>query len=225
MTFSPHIFFVAILLIVLSVNVLNQSIYGQDAEDNISDDSSNNNDLLVSMKPLENSIGKGDEVNFVITVTDSDSQPIINAKIYGNLIYPDGTHKHTFQGKTDENGKFVFPLSIDKKISLGELKTQIKVTKQDYKPLSLNGVFSVVTAPDSNTNDLSDESDNDDDENIQYSVTGSLEDRGTYNFVIAGDYGCDITTRETVNAMKKKNPDLVLALGDLSDVKDPDCFF
>ena len=25
--------------------------------------------------------------------------------------------------------------------------------------------------------------------------------------------------------MKKKNPDLVLALGDLSEVKDPDCFF
>jgi len=225
MTFSRHIFFVAILLIVLSVNVLNQSIYGQDSEDNISDDSSNNNDLLVSMKPLENSVGKGDEVNFVTTVTDSDSQPIINAKIYGNLIYPDGTHKHTFQGKTDENGKFVFPLSIDKKISLGELKTQIKATKQDYKPLSLNGIFSVVTAPDSNTNDLSDESDNDDDENIQYSVSGSLEDRGTYNFAIAGDYGCDITTRETVNAMKKKNPDLVLALGDLSEVRDPDCFF
>ena len=33
------------------------------------------------------------------------------------------------------------------------------------------------------------------------------------------------TTRETVNAMNKKNPDLVLALGDLSEEKDPDCFF
>ena len=43
--------------------------------------------------------------------------------------------------------------------------------------------------------------------------------------LVAGDYGCDSTTRETVNAMKKKNPDLVLALGDLSEVKDPDCFF
>ena len=44
-------------------------------------------------------------------------------------IYPDGTHKHTFEGKTDENGKLVFPLTIDKKISLGELKSEIKVTK------------------------------------------------------------------------------------------------
>ena len=72
---------------------------------------------------------------------------------------------------------------------------------------------------------MSDKSDNDDDDNIQYSISGSLEDRGTYNFAFAGDYGCDSTTRETVNAMKKKNPDLVLALGDLSEVRDPGCFF
>ena len=180
---SRHIFLLAILLIVLPANVLTQSIYGQESNDSVSDESSsNNNYLLVSMKPLENIVGKGDDVNFVITVTDSDSQPITDAKIYGNMIYPDGTHKHTFQGKTDENGKFIFPLSIDKKISLGELRTQIKVTKQDYKPLSLSGVFNVATAPDSNTNDLSDESDNDDDENIQYSVSGSLEDRRYIQF-------------------------------------------
>ena len=49
------------------------------------------------MKPLENSVGKGDEVNFVIAVIDSDSQPITDVKIYGSMIYPDGTHKHTFQ--------------------------------------------------------------------------------------------------------------------------------
>ena len=115
---------------------------------------------------------------------------------------------------------------IDKRISLGELKTEIKVSKPDYKPLSLSGVFSVVTASDSNTND-----------SIMTRLTmmttkisniasaGSLEDRGAYNFAFAGDYGCDSTTKETVNAMMKKNPDLVLALGDLSEVKDPDCFF
>ena len=81
------------------------------------------------MKPLENTVATGDHVNFIITVTDSDSKPVADVKIYGNMIYPDETHKHTFEGKTDENGKLVFPLTIDKKISLGELKTQIKVTK------------------------------------------------------------------------------------------------
>ena len=140
----------AILLIILSTNLLNQPIYSQESEDHEYDRSSNNNnnDLLVSMKPLENSVGKGDQVNFVITVTDSDSQPISDVKIHGNMIYPDGTHKHTFEGKTDENGKLVFPLSIDNKISLGELKTQIKVTKPDYKPLSLSGAFSIVKTSD-----------------------------------------------------------------------------
>ena len=69
------------------------------------------NDLLVSMKPLENTAGKEDEVNFVITVTDSNSQPVADAKIYGSIVYPDGTHKHTFEGTTDENGKLVFPLN------------------------------------------------------------------------------------------------------------------
>ena len=184
----------------------------------------NNNDLLVSMKPLENSVGKGDQVNFVITVTDSDSQPISDVKIHGNMIYPDGTHKHTFEGKTDENGKLVFPLTIDNKISLGELKTQIKVTKPDYKPLSLSSAFSIVKTSDSSSNDESDD-DNDDNDDVQYSIRGTLENRGAYSFAFAGDYGCDSTTRETVNAMKKKNPDLVLAVGDLSETRDPDCFF
>ena len=69
------------------------------------------------------------------------------------MIYPDGTHEHTFEGKTDENGKFVFPLTIDNKISLGELKTQVKVTMHGYEPRSLNSTFSVVGASDSSPND------------------------------------------------------------------------
>ncbi len=184
----------------------------------------NNNDLLVSMKPLENNVGKGDQVNFVITVTDSNSQPISDVKIHGNMIYPDGIHKHTFEGKTDENGKLVLPLTIDNKISLGELKTQIKVTKTDYKPLSLSSAFSIVKTSDSSSNDESVD-DNNDNNDIQYSIRGTLENKGAYSFAFAGDYSCDITTRETVNAMKKKDPDLVLAVGDLSETRDPDCFF
>ena len=171
------------------------------------------------MEPQENTVATGDHVNFIITVTDSDSKPVADVKIYGKMIYPDGTHEHTFEGKTDENGKFVFPLTIDNKISLGELKTQIKVTKHDYKPQSLSSAFSIVKASDSNSNDESDE-------DAQYSIRDTH--KGTsdaYSFAFAGDYGCDSTTRETVNAMKKKNPDLVLAVGDLSETRDPDCFF
>ena len=64
----------------MSINVPNQPIYSQESEDKKYDHSSNKNDLLVSMKPLENSVGKGDDVNFVITVTDSDSQPVADVK-------------------------------------------------------------------------------------------------------------------------------------------------
>jgi predicted phosphodiesterase len=206
------------LLVILSLNVLNQSTHGQESDDSISDDSIKK-DLLVSMKPLKLSVGDGDEEKFVVTVTDSDSQLISDVKIYGSIIYPDGTHKHTFQGITDENGHYVFPLTIDNKISLGELETQVKVTKPDYKPGSLSSAFSVVKASDSSPGD-------DLESGVQYYIQENPEgSRNEYKFLVASDYGCDSVTKGTVKAMKNKHPDLVLALGDLSEVKDPDCFF
>ena len=63
------------------------------------------------------------------------------------------------------------------------------------------------------------------DNNVQDNVQSPKSTKDAYSFVVAGDYGCDSTTRHTVNAMTKKNPDLVLALGDLSEEKDPECFF
>lgn len=46
-----------------------------------------------------------------------------------------------------------------------------------------------------------------------------------FDIVAAGDYGCNPVTEKTVNKMKEKNPDLFLSLGDLSEDKDPTCFF
>jgi len=217
----------AVFLIIFSTNITSQLVHGQERVGE-NDHLSNKNDLSVSMKPLGNSVGKGGDIKFVIFVTDSNSQPVADANIYGSMIYPDGTHKHTFEGISDENGKLVFPLTLDNRINLGELKTQIKATKPDYKPLSLSGTFSVVMASDSGSNDESDDSNNNNNNNnddIQYNIRGNVEDSGAYSFAFAGDYGCDSTTRETVNAMKKKNPNLVLAVGDLSETRNPDCFF
>ena len=66
-------------------------------------------------------------------------------------------------------------------------------------------------------------------------ITGSNLDQGHdyklssktngFDIVAAGDYGCNTVTEETVNKMKERNPDLFLALGDLSEDKDPACFF
>ena len=78
MTFSRRYlsFIIIVLLIILSTNVLNQSSYSQESKEQASDIPSNNNDLSVSMEPQENTVATGDHVNFIITVTDSDSKPV-----------------------------------------------------------------------------------------------------------------------------------------------------
>ena len=53
--------------------------------------------------------------------------------------------------------------------------------------------------------------------NFDYSFKdeGDIE-RKNFNFVAAGDYGCSKNTRNTINNMLDKKPELVLPLGDLS---------
>jgi calcineurin-like phosphoesterase family protein len=46
-----------------------------------------------------------------------------------------------------------------------------------------------------------------------------------FNFVAAGDWGCDAKAHDTVNNMQNKSPAIVLALGDLSYQKNADCWF
>jgi hypothetical protein len=46
-----------------------------------------------------------------------------------------------------------------------------------------------------------------------------------FNFVAAGDWGCDAKAHDTVNNMQNKSPELVLALGDLSYQKSAECWF
>ena len=45
-----------------------------------------------------------------------------------------------------------------------------------------------------------------------------------FNFVAAGDFGCGAETNSTVASMVKKNPEIVLALGDLSYERSPNCW-
>jgi predicted phosphodiesterase len=46
-----------------------------------------------------------------------------------------------------------------------------------------------------------------------------------FNFVAAGDYGCDKKAHQTATNMQNKSPELVLVLGDLSYQKSADCWF
>ena len=143
------------LVITLSSNSLIQSTFGQEPSDFHDQASSlplNNNDLIVSMESEDIAVGAGDHVNFSITVTDSNSKPINEVDIDGKIIYPDGSHEKKFAGKTDENGKFVFPFNIDNNVSVGELKTQVKVTMPGFAPRLFSGAFIVVGASDSSPN-------------------------------------------------------------------------
>jgi predicted phosphohydrolase len=53
----------------------------------------------------------------------------------------------------------------------------------------------------------------------------SNSNHNTFNFVAAGDWGCDKKAHETVTNMQNKSPEIVLTLGDLSYQKGAGCWF
>jgi Calcineurin-like phosphoesterase len=170
-----------------------------------------NNALLVSISAQKNAVARGDTQNTTITVTDSASRAVANAEIDGKLIYPGDKFQKEFKGRTDFDGKFVYSWTIGKKGDTGPLITEVKVSRQGYTSSSGTGSFDIMdsSGPSKIKN-----------------FSGNLSNEKTeFDFVVAGDYGCDSKTRKTINNMEKENSDLVFALGDLSEVKDPKCFF
>jgi hypothetical protein len=45
------------------------------------------------------------------------------------------------------------------------------------------------------------------------------------NFAVAGDFGCEREAKKTIDVIKSKDPELVIALGDLAYKKNPQCWF
>jgi Calcineurin-like phosphoesterase len=178
----------------------------------IADTGSNNNMMLVSVFSQKNPVARGDRQNTTITVTDSNSRAIPNAEIDGKLIYPGNDFEKTFKGKTDPQGKFMYSWTIGENGDVGPLSIEIEVSSQGYTDSSVTNSFDIVdTSSTSGVNSISDET-----------IAGG---KSAFEFTVAGDYGCDSKTRQTVEGMEDEDPDLVLALGDLSEVKDADCFF
>ena len=178
----------------------------------IVDTGSNNNIMLVSVISQKNPVARGDTQNTTITVTDSNSRPIPNADIDGKLVYPGDNFEKTFNGQTDLQGKFVYSWTIGENGDVGPLSIEIDVSSQGRTDSSVTSSFDVVDS--SSTSGINSVSD------------GTVVDgKSEFDFVIAGDYGCDSKTRQTIDGMEDEDPDLVFALGDLSEVKDSDCFF
>jgi hypothetical protein len=105
---------------------------------------SNNNGMLVSISVEKNIVGRGDRQNSIITVTDSGSLGIANAKIDGKLIYPGNNYEKQFNGITDSQGKFVYSWIIGKKGDVGPLSMEVEVSSQGYPPSSATSSFEIV---------------------------------------------------------------------------------
>ena len=178
----------------------------------IVDTGSDNNIILVSVFSQKNPVARGDTQNTTITVTDSNSRAIPNADIDGKLVYPGDNFEKTFNGQTDLQGKFVYSWTIGENGDVGPLSIEIDVSSQGRTDSSVTSSFDVVDSTSaSGINSVSDET--------------VVDGKSEFDFVIAGDYGCDSKTRQTIDGMEDEDPDLVFALGDLSEVKDSDCFF
>ena len=192
---------------------------------NIEESGNNNTSLLVSILAQKNPIARGDIQNTTITVTDSAKRPITNAEINGKLIYPGNNFEKEFVGKTDYNGMFIYSWTIGKKGDVGPLTVEVDASSQGYQSSFITNSFDIVDSSEA----LNDNSTLGGNLDIQDSTLGGNLDLDIQNseldFVVAGDYGCDSKTRQTIKDMEEQDTDLAFALGDLSEVKNPNCFF
>jgi calcineurin-like phosphoesterase family protein len=181
---------------------------------NIEESGNNDTSLLVSILSQKNPIARGDIQNTTITVTDSAKRPITNAEINGKLIYPGNNFEKEFVGKTDYNGKFIYSWTIGKKGDVGPLTVEVDASSHGYQSSFITSSFDVVDSSESSEDNSA--------------LVGNLDlhiPNSELDFVVAGDYGCDSKTRQTIKDMVEQNTDLAFALGDLSEVKNPNCFF
>ena len=181
---------------------------------NIEESGNNDTSLLVSILAQKNPIARGDIQNTTITVTDSAKRPITNAEINGKLIYPGNNFEKEFVGKTDYNGKFIYSWTIGKKGDVGPLTVEVDASSQGYQSSFITSSFDVVESSESSKDNSA--------------LGGNLDlhiPNSELDFVVAGDYGCDSKTRQTIKDMVEQDTDLAFALGDLSEVKNPNCFF
>jgi hypothetical protein len=181
---------------------------------NIEESGNNDTSLLVSILAQKNPIARGDIQNTTITVTNSAKRPITNAEINGKLIYPGNNFEKEFVGKTDYNGKFIYSWTIGKKGDVGPLTVEVDASSQGYQSSFITSSFDVVDSSESSKDNSALGS------NLDLHIPNSELD-----FVVAGDYGCDSKTRQTIKDMVEQDTDLAFALGDLSEVKNPNCFF
>lgn len=203
-------FVICIIFLFLFSSTFFGAAYSQSTLSDITSKYSNDNELLVSIFPQKNPVARGDSQNIVITVRDSNSRVVPGALINGKLIYPGGNYEKDFSGNTDTDGKFEYSLTIGRNGDVGPLSIEVDASSPAYNTVTVTDSFSLVES-----SGLS----------VFNNISSTSKTKEGINFAAAGDFYCDRRTKKTTEAIQEKNPDLVLALGDLSEVKNPDCFF
>ena len=192
---------ICIILSFLFSSTFFGAVYSQSTLPDITSKNRNDNVLLVSIFPQKNPVARSDSQNIIITVTDSNSKVVPDADINGKLMYPGGNYEKDFSGITDTDGKFENSLTIGKNGDVGELSIEVDASSPAYNSGSANDSFLLV-----DSSGLS----------AINNISSTSEIKKGVSFAAAGDFYCDVKTKKTTKTMQEKNPDLVLALGDLS---------
>ena len=125
--------------------------------------------------------------------------------------------------------------SKDKEDHKKDTKDEINAFKIIQKRLSDNSKHDGNDIKDDDKKDAKDNGDNNDNNNNNdeitydhhnYKFAGEGDKSGkNFNFAAVGDFGCSKNSKNTVNNMEGRKPELVLPLGDLSYIKSANCWF
>jgi predicted phosphodiesterase len=190
--------------------------------------------LKISIAAQKNPVSRGDNQSITIKVADPNSNPVPGAELDGVLVYPGDNFEKDFSGETDASGIFLYPWIIGENGDLGQLVVQADVSVPGYETQTVTGSFELVapsqvpavgSSSTTSSTEIVPSNSVATNTNTNVEIQDSVNKKDGFDLVAASDYGCNSVTKEVVTQMKEKNPDLLLALGDLSEVKNPTCFF
>jgi hypothetical protein len=222
-------------------------------DDNRGNTERNNEDNNESNDNNEASVGiAGLDLNIDKKLTDADKK-IENLKDKinkenNNLLFgqqeenkdkeKDNEAKEKDNKAQDDNDQNLGITGLDSKIQkiqanlekqIEKLKDKFENDRDNQRLIEQRNEFD----DDDDDDDDGDSKDDDDDDGKDYDGYGfnGDDDDGkengeeNFNFAAAGDFGCSTNTKNTVENMQSKEPEIVLALGDLSYHSTADCWF
>ncbi|HET6727087.1 MAG TPA: metallophosphoesterase [Nitrososphaeraceae archaeon] len=214
-------------------------------ERNDDNNESNDNEVNVGIAGLDSNIDK--------KLTDADKK-IENLKDKinkenDNLLFEqqeenkakekDNKAKEKDNKAQDDNDQNLGITKLDSKIQkiqanlekqIEKLKDKFENDRDNQRLIEQRNEFDVDDDDDEDDGDSKDGDDDDGKDYDGYGFNGDNDDgkengEENFNFAAAGDFGCSTNTKNTVENMQSKGPEIVLALGDLSYHSTADCWF